>query len=108
MSDNSIPNRMLHRRRSARPGPVTRNAFLNFLRDFRGVTSKHSMPSVTRAGALKWRALSDSAKLKYFQMALTARSRRPKKTRKQESINRKGKNKGKGRRRRRRRRNDDD
>lgn len=57
---------------SSRAGRVTRNPFLNFLRDFR--TSYWGVPAtqVVTLGAKEWRCLSDGQRAKYVEQAKMA------------------------------------
>lgn len=55
-----------------RPGPVTRNSFLNFLRDVRKKTRASFVTQISKRGAKVWRQMSEQEKSKYKAMANSA------------------------------------
>lgn len=76
----------------ARPGPVIRNAFFNFLRDFRRQRCGKPMTSISKEAAKKWKCMSICKRSKYIKEACGAgdkcgkkKSRRKAKTRKHRS-----------------------
>lgn len=56
-------------KKCARPGPIIRNAFLNFLRDFRRKKCGKSMTNISKEAAKKWKCMSICKKSKYIKMA---------------------------------------
>lgn len=52
--------------RCLRPGPVGRNPYLNFLREFRKSNCGLSAVETIRKGAEEWRKLPPEQKLKYI------------------------------------------
>ncbi|KAK9695047.1 Protamine and protamine like [Popillia japonica] len=61
-----------------KPGPVTRNPFLNFLRDYRKKHCGKTVVQIARDGAKEWRCMSEQQKEQYIKSACLA----PKKARK--------------------------
>ncbi|XP_011189239.1 protamine [Zeugodacus cucurbitae] len=55
--------------RCMRPGPITSNGYLNFLREFRKKCCGMSAVETVRQGAKAWNRLSCKQKAKYRQMA---------------------------------------
>ncbi|XP_073848115.1 uncharacterized protein [Musca autumnalis] len=62
--------------RCLRPGPVGRNPYLNFLREFRKSNCGLSAVETIRKGAEEWRKLPPEQKLKYIAEAFYAPIRR--------------------------------
>lgn len=62
-------------------GRITRNPFLNFLRDFRRSNGGLKLTELTRRGAEIWRKMNDRQKSPYCHLARQAPKRRYKKRR---------------------------
>lgn len=54
-------------RKCMRPGPVTRNPYLNFLREFRKKCCGMSAVKTVQQGAKAWNALRRKDKLRYMK-----------------------------------------
>ncbi|KAK9695040.1 Protamine and protamine like [Popillia japonica] len=50
-----------------RPGRITRNPFLNFLRDYRKNHCNMTVVQIACEGAKEWRAMSDEQKQQYMR-----------------------------------------
>ncbi|ENN82475.1 hypothetical protein D910_09019 [Dendroctonus ponderosae] len=74
------PGDAVPRAQSMSAGRVTRNPFLNFLRDMRRNTQGMSPIEVTQRGAEIWRNMTRAQKEPYCQMARQA-ERRPRRNR---------------------------
>lgn len=98
LADGSSPPK--RSRSNNKTGRVTRNPFLNFLREFRLAYWGVPAAQVATLGAKEWKALSNGQKAKYVQQAHLA----PKEAKKRRSRKSKSKNKSRSRVRRRRRR----
>ncbi|XP_065366190.1 protamine-like [Calliphora vicina] len=62
-------------KRCMRPGPITNNGYLNFLRDYRKQCCGMSPTETIRRGALRWMKLSEKEKEKYNRLAQRGRRR---------------------------------
>lgn len=60
------------KKKCARPGPIIKNAFFNFLRDFRKKRCGKSMTSISKEAAKKWKCLSICKRSKYIKEACNA------------------------------------
>ena len=78
------------KKRCARPGPVLRNAFLNFLRDFRRTRCGRPMGSISREAAKKWKCMSICRRSKYIKEACRVCPKKKKKKRKRSARNKCG------------------
>ncbi|KAM7347855.1 uncharacterized protein ACRADG_007340 [Cochliomyia hominivorax] len=63
-----------------RPGPITNNGYLNFLRVYRKTCCGMSPQETVIRGAEKWMSLSEREREKYNRMACRPRSRPRKRT----------------------------
>lgn len=57
------------RKKCAKPGPVIKNAFINFLRDFRKKRCGKSMPEISKEAAKRWKCMSICKRSKYIKQA---------------------------------------
>ncbi|KAJ8941577.1 hypothetical protein NQ314_010351 [Rhamnusium bicolor] len=64
-----------------RSGRVTRNPFLNFMRDFRKSNNGLKLTELTKRGAELWRKMNDRQKSPYCQLARQAPKRRSRRRR---------------------------
>ncbi|XP_023297758.2 protamine-like protein 99C [Lucilia cuprina] len=63
-------------KRCMRPGPITKNGYLNFLREYRKACCGMSPQETIIRGAQQWNKLSEKEKEKYNRMSKPRRRRR--------------------------------
>lgn len=83
-------------RKCARPGPVVRNAFINFLRDFRKKRCGKSMTVISKEAAKVWKCMSICKRSKYIKEACNASCGRKRKSHRRRKVHRKQRRKRRG------------